>query len=85
MLIKPKPVTASELPRYNVAPLEISVVYYHGGYVPGDYALPVGYSTRSVVERSRAAQCPSIAHMSILRPPCLPTSAASLTKSHPAG
>ena len=37
------------------------MVYYRTGYVPGDYALPVDYSTRSVLEGSRAAQYPSIA------------------------
>ena len=37
------------------------MVYYRAGYVPGDYASPADYATRAVLERSRAAQCPSIA------------------------
>ncbi|KAI0276758.1 glutathione synthase [Russula aff. rugulosa BPL654] len=48
-------------PGYKVDPVEISVVYYRAGYVPGDYASPADYATRAVLERSRAAQCPSIA------------------------
>ncbi|KAF8488207.1 glutathione synthase [Russula emetica] len=48
-------------PGYKVAPIEISVVYYRAGYVPVDYASAADYTTRAVLERSRAVQCPSIA------------------------
>lgn len=37
------------------------MVYYRAGYVPGDYASGASYATRAVLERSRAAQCPSLA------------------------
>ncbi|KAH9968289.1 glutathione synthase [Russula compacta] len=45
----------------NVAPVEVSVVYYRTGYAPRDYASPADYATRSLLESSRAAQCPSLA------------------------
>jgi glutathione synthetase len=48
-------------PGLNVAPVEISVVYYRTGYVPKDYASSADYATRALLERSRAAQCPSFA------------------------
>jgi glutathione synthase len=44
----------------NSAPIEISVVYYRAGYAPTDYASPADYATRALLERSRAAQCPSL-------------------------
>jgi glutathione synthetase len=37
------------------------VVYYRAGYAPTDYASPAHYTTRGILESSRAAQCPSIA------------------------
>ncbi|KAH9015705.1 glutathione synthase [Lactarius hengduanensis] len=37
------------------------VVYYRTGYSPVDYASPADYATRALLERSRAAQCPSLA------------------------
>ncbi|KAI0265685.1 glutathione synthase [Gloeopeniophorella convolvens] len=45
----------------NIAPVEISVVYYRAGYTPTDYASAADYATRALLERSRAAQCPSLA------------------------
>jgi glutathione synthase len=45
----------------NLSTVEISVVYYRTGYVPKDYASPADYTTRSLLERSRASQCPSFA------------------------
>jgi glutathione synthase len=47
-------------PGHEVAPVEISVVYYRAGYVPADYLSAADYTTRAVLESSRAAQCPSI-------------------------
>ena len=41
--------------------MEISVVYYRAGYVPSDYASSDDYSTRFLLERSRAINCPTIA------------------------
>ena len=48
-------------PNLNQNPVEISVVYYRAGYSPLDYASPADYTTRALLERSRAAQCPSLA------------------------
>ena len=45
----------------SAPPAEISVVYYRAGYTPIDYASPADYATRALLERSRAAQCPSLA------------------------
>lgn len=41
--------------------VEVSVVYYRTGYVPSDYASSNDYSTRFLLERSRAINCPTIA------------------------
>lgn len=48
-------------PKPNETSVEISVVYYRTGYSPVDYASPADYATRALLERSRAAQCPSLA------------------------
>jgi glutathione synthase len=41
--------------------VEISTVYFRSGYVPSEYPTPTHYSTRFLLERSRAIKCPSIA------------------------
>ncbi|KAF8230028.1 glutathione synthase [Tricholoma matsutake] len=41
--------------------VEISTVYFRSGYVPSEYPTPAHYSTRFLLERSRAIKCPSIA------------------------
>lgn len=41
--------------------LEISTIYYRSGYMPHEYPTPEHYSTRFLLERSRAIKCPSIA------------------------
>ena len=41
--------------------MEIAVVYYRAGYTPSDYASSSDYSTRFLLERSRAVNCPTIA------------------------
>ena len=41
--------------------VEVAVVYYRTGYVPSDYASADDYSTRFLLERSRAINCPTIA------------------------
>jgi glutathione synthase len=43
------------------AELEIAVVYFRAGYTPADYPTPAAYATRTLLERSRAIQCPSLA------------------------
>jgi glutathione synthase len=48
-------------PGLDAAPVEVSVVYYRTGYAPKDYASSADYATRALLERSRAAQCPSLA------------------------
>ncbi|KAJ7757021.1 hypothetical protein B0H16DRAFT_1537730 [Mycena metata] len=40
---------------------EISTVYFRAGYTPTDYPTVSHYSTRFLLERSRAIKCPSIA------------------------
>ncbi|KAJ7031646.1 hypothetical protein C8F04DRAFT_1110148 [Mycena alexandri] len=40
---------------------EISTVYFRAGYTPTDYPTASHYSTRFLLERSRAIKCPSIA------------------------
>ena len=50
--------TSSKLNRVST---EISVVYYRAGYSPTDYTSPTDFATRALLERSRAAQCPSLA------------------------
>jgi glutathione synthase len=41
--------------------IEISTVYFRSGYAPSEYPTPTHYSTRFLLERSRAIKCPSIA------------------------
>lgn len=41
--------------------VEISTVYFRAGYTPNEYPTPSHYSTRFLLERSRAIKCPSIA------------------------
>ena len=41
--------------------VEIAVVYYRSGYAPSEYTTPNHYSTRFLLERSRAIKCPTIA------------------------
>ncbi|KAF8158447.1 glutathione synthase [Crassisporium funariophilum] len=41
--------------------IEISTVYFRSGYVPKEYPTPAHYTTRFLLERSRAIKCPSIA------------------------
>jgi glutathione synthetase len=41
--------------------VEISTVYFRSGYAPSDYPTLTHYSTRFLLERSRAIKCPSIA------------------------
>lgn len=41
--------------------MEISTVYFRSGYAPSEYPSPAHYSTRFLLERSRAIKCPSIA------------------------
>lgn len=40
---------------------EISVVYFRAGYTPSDYPTAVEWDTRTLIERSRAIKCPSVA------------------------
>jgi glutathione synthase len=40
---------------------EISTVYFRAGYTPTDYPTAAQYSTRFLLERSKAIKCPSIA------------------------
>ncbi|KAI0315673.1 glutathione synthase [Amylostereum chailletii] len=51
------------LPSSSPSPsaLEIAVVYLRAGYTPTDYPTPTAYRTRTLLERSRAIQCPSLA------------------------
>ncbi|KAF8895244.1 hypothetical protein BD779DRAFT_1498364 [Infundibulicybe gibba] len=44
-----------------VSGVEISVVYFRAGYAPTDYPTSAHYSTRFMLERSKAINCPSIA------------------------
>jgi glutathione synthase len=39
---------------------EISVIYFRAGYTPTDYPTPRHYTTRVLLEQSRAISCPSI-------------------------
>ncbi|TFK40501.1 glutathione synthase [Crucibulum laeve] len=41
--------------------IEISTVYYRSGYMPNEYPTTSHYTTRFLLERSRAIKCPSIA------------------------
>ena len=41
--------------------VEISTVYFRAGYTPDDYPTPIHYSTRFLLERSKAIKCPTIA------------------------
>ncbi|KAF8993507.1 hypothetical protein BDQ17DRAFT_1368246 [Cyathus striatus] len=41
--------------------VEISTVYYRSGYVPSEYPTAAHYTTRFLLERSKAIKCPSIA------------------------
>lgn len=41
--------------------VEISTVYFRTGYVPVDYPTPIQYTTRFLLERSKAIKCPTIA------------------------
>ncbi|KAJ7624993.1 hypothetical protein DFH06DRAFT_1285286 [Mycena polygramma] len=41
--------------------IEISTVYFRAGYTPTDYPTASQYSTRFLLERSKAIKCPSIA------------------------
>lgn len=45
-----------------VSTLEVAVVYYRAGYDPDDYSSEKDWSTRLLLERSRAASCPSAAY-----------------------
>jgi hypothetical protein len=40
---------------------EISVVYFRAGYTPTDYPTQTEWNTRTLLERSRAIKCPSVA------------------------
>ncbi|KAJ7135421.1 hypothetical protein C8R43DRAFT_1020950 [Mycena crocata] len=44
-----------------IADIEISTVYFRAGYTPTDYPTAAQYSTRFLLERSKAIKCPSIA------------------------
>ena len=41
--------------------VEISTVYFRSGYTPNDYPTPTHYTTRFLLERSKAIKCPTIA------------------------
>ena len=41
--------------------VEISTVYFRSGYTPDDYPTPMHYTTRFLLERSKAIKCPTIA------------------------
>jgi glutathione synthetase len=41
--------------------VEVSVVYFRAGYTPADYPSASAWSTRLLLERSRAIKCPSVA------------------------
>lgn len=45
----------------SASPIEISTVYFRAGYTPNDYPTLGHFSTRFLLERSRAINCPSIA------------------------
>lgn len=40
---------------------EVAVVYYRAGYTPADYQTDSDWSTRIMLEKSRAIKCPSLA------------------------
>ncbi|KAF9478219.1 glutathione synthase [Pholiota conissans] len=40
--------------------IEISTVYYRSGYVPHEYPTPKHYTTRFLIESSKAIKCPTI-------------------------
>jgi glutathione synthase len=41
--------------------VEISTVYFRSGYTPDDYLTPMHFTTRFLLERSKAIKCPTIA------------------------
>ncbi|KAJ6511360.1 hypothetical protein C8R47DRAFT_1094789 [Mycena vitilis] len=45
----------------SISNIEISTVYFRAGYTPTDYPTASRYSTRFLLERSKAIKCPSIA------------------------
>ncbi|ORY29749.1 glutathione synthase [Naematelia encephala] len=45
----------------NAAPTEIAVIYYRSAYTPSDYPSSSEWTTRLLLERSRAIKCPSMA------------------------
>jgi len=42
--------------------IHISVVYFRAGYTPSDYPTEIEWQGRSIIERSNAIKCPSIAY-----------------------
>jgi hypothetical protein len=46
---------------FMASPIEISTVHFRAGYTPKDFPTPTHYSTRFLLEKSRAIKCPSIA------------------------
>ncbi|CAN8071232.1 unnamed protein product, partial [Agarophyton chilense] len=47
--------------RARPAPLVVSVVYFRAGYAPKDYPSAAEWRAREMLERSTAANCPSVA------------------------
>lgn len=45
----------------NDPPTEIAVIYYRSAYTPTDYPTSAEWTTRMLLERSRAIKCPSMA------------------------
>lgn len=47
-------------PPPGLSPAEISTIYFRAGYTPTDFPTAAQWSTRFLLERSRAIKCPSI-------------------------
>ena len=45
----------------SAAPTEIAVIYYRSAYTPSDYPTHAEWTTRVLLERSKAIKCPSMA------------------------
>ncbi|TDL16651.1 glutathione synthase [Rickenella mellea] len=56
LLISPSP----QFPTNPSTTTEISTVYFRAAYTPTDFPTPQHFSTRALLERSRATKCPSI-------------------------
>jgi glutathione synthase len=57
MALLVKPCTKSPL---SDTAIEVSTVYFRAGYTPKDFTIPAHWTTRILLERSRAIKCPSL-------------------------